>query len=212
MSVGRYFTLKLDVKPDTAAGWLAKSKGMHASATKSENAPMYTTIAPLLQQLNTNISGLDSAQALAANGGKDAIKARDAKWSDLTKSTHAFVAGVQGLCDAATDPEHAKQIAAGAGLAGKDKPKRTKPDFYGKVLGNGAVHLYAKRPGKKGARVFYEWQISKDGGATWISLPGTNDANTLVEGLTPGTVHFRHRTIVKNTPSDWSNEIPVIVR
>jgi hypothetical protein len=207
MTVGRFFTIKLEVKPDTAAGWLAKSKGMYASATKPEHTTMYTTLAPLLQQLNTDIGGLDSAQALAANGGKAEIKARDAKWGDLTRSTHAFAAGVQGLCDAASDPEHAKEIAAGAGLEGKNKPKNKKPDFYAKVLPNGAVHLYAKKPGKKGASVFFEWQMSKDGGATWISLPGTNDSNTLVQGLTAGTVHFRVRTIVKNTPSEWSQTI-----
>jgi hypothetical protein len=55
--------------------------------------------------------------------------------------------------------------------------------------------------------------MSKDGGASWIALSTTNDANLLVPGLPAGTtVWFRHRMTVKNTPSDWSTHIEIPVR
>jgi hypothetical protein len=162
--------IKLDVKPKTAAGWLAKGRVVHASSTRPENAQTFASL-------------------------------------------RAFVAGVQVLCDAAPDPDHAIAIAAAAGLDTRLEPVHYKPAFEGKVLGNGVVHLHVKVPARRGARIFYEWQTGNDGGATWLPLPNTNDANLRVPGLTPGsTVHFRFRTTIKNAPSEWSQAIAVLVR
>jgi hypothetical protein len=213
VSEGRFFTIKLDVKPRTAAGWLRRAKAVHASSTKSENAPLFATLVSELQQLKTDVDKLDGAQARVTNRGRTDVAERDVEWGAVQKSLRAFVAGVQRLCDEAPDADQALHIAAAATLAPKDKPKGRPTEFRAKTLGNGRVHLYGKRPGKRGARVHFDWQMSTDGGETWVSLPSTNDADTLVEGLTPGTlVRFRHRTTMRNTKSEWSPYVETRVR
>ena len=200
----------LNVAPDTAAGWLAKGKAV-GSATTS-NASMFSAIASILGQLATDTASLDTAQSAAANRGKDAIQARNARWSIQKKDLRAVRAAVQGLCDAAPDAAHASAIAVAAGLGVKAKPAHIKAPFAGKALGNGVVKLIVKVPGKKGARVYYAWRMSTDGGKTWLSLPGTNVSFTLVQGLTPATeVQFSSCTTVKNVVSAWSLAIGVLV-
>jgi len=199
----------LKVTPNTAAGWLAKGKAVGSST--ASNASMYTAIASILAQLATDTDSLDTAQATAANRGKDEIQARNARWSIQKKSVRAVRAAVQGLCDAAPDPAHATALAVSAGFGVRVKPAHTKEPFAGKARGNGVVKLLVKVPGKRGARVYYEWRMSTDGGKTWVSLPGTNVSLTLVSGLTRGAeVQFSSRTTVKNVVSDWAQAISVL--
>jgi len=200
----------LKVTPNTAVGWLAKAKAVGSSTT--ENAPMFTSIVSVLNQLANDTADLDKAQAAAANKGKDEISARNAKLTNVKKSLRATRAAVQGLCDNAPDAAHATDIAIAAGLGVKIKPVRIKSPLAGKARGNGVVKLYVKVPGKKGARVYYEWRMSTDGGVSWTSLPGTNVSSTAVQGLTPGQkVLFESRTTVKNTLSAWSQSISIFV-
>jgi hypothetical protein len=202
--------LKLDVKPDTPAGWLAKGKAVSSSANAS--SALFASIAGLLAQLTTDITKFDTAQSAAASGGKKAIGDRDAAWSDTQKSLRAFLYGVQGLCDQAPDLEHAMALAKAASLDARKVPVRHKAALEPKALGAGTVHLIAKVPVKRGVRVYYEWVMSTDEGKTWLALPGTNYADTLVHNLTPGTkVFFRFRTTVKNVVSDWGQSVWVQV-
>jgi hypothetical protein len=205
-----HLVIKLDPKPDTPAGWLSKAKGVVAAA--KANTATFQPIAQLLAQLDTDTTTLDGAEAAAKNRGKDEIKTRNAAWYDLKKSLRAFARGVQALCDAAPDLEHAKAIAAAARLDAKVATVPHRPDFYGTALGAGAVRLRARRPVKRSGAFFMQWQMSTDGGETWLPLPGTNTASTLVQGLTPVTlVQFRQRSMVKNVASDWSQVIVVQV-
>ena len=200
----------LNVTPNTAAGWLAKGKAVVSST--SSNASLFSAIASVLAQLAGDTAALDTAQAAAANRGKAETQARNARWAIQRKDLHAVRAAVQGLCDAAPDAAHATALAVGAGLGVKAKPVHTKEPFAGKALGNGVVKLAVKVPGKKGARVYYEWRMSTDGGKTWVSLPGTNVSLTRVQGLTPAPeVQFSSRTTVKNVVSAWSLAISVLV-
>jgi hypothetical protein len=210
VSIARRITLKLEVKPKTPAGWLRKGKAV-ASAANAEPAT-FSSITGLLGQLTTDVEKLDAAEAAAGNRGKKEIADRNAAVVDLQKSLRAFVAGVQGLCDQAPDAEHAAAIAKAASLAIKKVPVQHKADLAAKALGAGTVRVVARVPVKRGRRVYYEWAMSSDGGETWLSLPGTNYANTLVHALTPGTkVAFRYRTTVKNVVSDWSQVVSVQV-
>ena len=205
-----HITIKLDVKPRTPAGWLTKGKAVSTAANAA--TATFSSLSSLLTQLTADVTALDKAQSAAANKGKVETTARNAACTNLKKSLRAFVAGVQGLCDAAPDAAHAMSIAAAASLDAKELTLPHKADFAGKAVGAGAVHLFAKVPTKTGRRVFYDWQMSTDGGKTWVSLPSTNDANTLVQNLTSSTtVSFRHRTTVKNVASDWSQTIVILV-
>jgi hypothetical protein len=210
MSTGIRIEVSSEVKPDTAAGWLGQAKGVVSSTTA--HASMFTAIASVLGQLASDVTNLDTAQATAKNRGKDDVQARNAKWSLLKKSYRATCMAVQGLCDEAPDEAHARAIAAAAGLLVKDRPAHDKPDFAGKALGNGVVRLTVKVPVKKGARCFYEWRMSTDGGKSWILLPGTNKCTTLIQGLTPSTlVEFSFRWTSDDVISAWSNGVPVQV-
>jgi hypothetical protein len=205
-----HLIIKINPKPDTAAGWLAKGKAVVEGATASSS--LFSSIAQLLTQLASDTATLDKAQAAAANKGKNEMKVRNAAFRDLKKSLRGFGRGVQGLCDGAPDLQHAAALAAAASLDSKIVVVPHKPDFRGKALGAGAVQLYVKVPVKKGTRIFFEWQMSMDGGHTWLSLPNTNNASTRVPSLTPATiVQFRHRSTVKNVASDWSQVISVQV-
>ena len=184
-------------------------RSLRARSLRARKAARSAAIASLLGQLATDTEALDKAQAASANGGKDTSKARNASWRVVQKSLRAVLVGVQGLCDEAPDAEHARAIAAAASFSTKTPGIHHKEDFYGSPLGKGVVHLHAKLP-KKGVRPFHDWQMSVNG--TWTALPGTNDANTLVENLTPATqVSFRHRTTLKNETSDWSQTIVILV-
>jgi hypothetical protein len=202
--------IKVDPSPDTPAGWLAKSKAVDAAASAS--ATTFASLAGLLTQLGTDSGLLDGAQSKVAGGGKLAVKARNVQWRQLQRSLRAFAAGVQGLCDAAPDAAHAQAIAAAAALGTRLAPVRVATDPRGKILGNGAVRLYGRRPAPNRKGAFFEWAMSLDGGKTWTALPLTNTTKTLVQGLTPATaVSFRYRSTFKNVTSDWSQTLVVIV-
>lgn len=209
MSAEHRVTIKLDIRPDTPAGWLAKGKAVDAAA--SANAATFSSISALLAQLGDDSQLLNQVQARAANRGKIGITARNSQWRVLQRSLRAFAAGVQGLCDVAPDADHAKAIAAAAGLDAKLSPVLIKPDFAAKPLGSGAVRLYGRRPVPR-RQAFYEWQMSTDGGASWTPIATTNNARTLVQGLTrAATISFRYRKTVMNVPSEWSQAIAVLV-
>jgi hypothetical protein len=201
--------IKYEVKPATPAGWLKKGKAIGAVTTA--NASTFTSIVTLVQGVATATQALDALQAQAANKALDVTTARNAAVIVLQKAIKAYGAGVQGLCNAAPDAEHATAIAVAGGLAVKKKSLYAKPPFYGKALGNGLVHLFVKVPGKRSARVYYQWQTSPDG-HTWTALPGTNVANLRVPNLTPATtVYFRSCTTIKNVVSAWSQTISILV-
>jgi hypothetical protein len=202
--------IKVDPRPNTPAGWLAKSGAVSSAA--NANAAMFTAIAALLTQLGTDSGLLGDAQSKAANGGKQEITARNAAWRVLQKSLRAFANGVQGLCDAAPDAAHAQAIAAAAALDTRTAPGRATSDPRGKALGNGAVRLYGRRPVPRRESSFFEWAMSLDGGKTWTALPTTNTTRTLVQGLTPASsVSFRYRTTSRNVTSDWSQTLAMVV-
>ncbi len=209
MSAEHRVIVKVDPKPKTALGWLMKSKVVVAQALA--NATTFSSISGLLTQLGTDCQALDVAQTKVANNGKGATTARDAQWRVLQKSLRAFVAGVQGLCDAAPDTARALGIAGEAALEAKLAPVHVVDGFRSKLLGNGAVRLYGRRHVQRRSGAFFEWQMSLDG-KIWTSLPTTNGARTTVSGLTPGSsVSFRYRTTLKEVTSDWSQTIGVIV-
>jgi hypothetical protein len=210
MSAQHRVIVKVDPQPDTAAGWLTKGKDVTSAATAS--GATFSSITALLTQLGSDTQLLDELQSKAANKGRIETTARNAQWRSLQKSLRAFAGGVQGLCDGAPDAAHAEAIASAAALDTKLPTVHVMTDPRAKVLGNGAVRLYGRRPVPRRGGAFYEWVMSSDGGKTWSPVATTNTAKTLVSGLTPATtVTFRYRTTLKNVTSDWSQMLAVLV-
>jgi hypothetical protein len=83
--------------------------------------------------------------------------------------------------------------------------KHEKDPFSAAMNGPGTALLRAKAV-KKGAS--YEWQMSSDGGVTWVALGNSTVADMPVTGLVAGkTYMFRFRTTIAHTTSDWSQVI-----
>jgi hypothetical protein len=210
MSAEHRVILKVDPRPNTAAGWLAKGKSVNTTATG--NAALFASIAGLLTQLGVDTELLDAAQSKVANKGRTDTTARNVQWRALQKSLRAFAAGVQGLCDAAVDVAHAQALAAAGGLDPRRSPAHATVDFRAKALGNGQVRLFGRRPAARCWGAFYEWSMSTDGGQTWTAIATTNTAKTQVPGLTAATmVSFRYRSTLKNVTSEWSRVLEVLV-
>ncbi len=197
--------LKLDVRPDTPAGWLAKGKAVEGAA--SDAGVTFASISGLLARLGVESQRLDEAQVRAGNRGRLEVAERNAQWGVLKKSLRAFVGGVQRICDAAPDAAHAEAVAAAAALSVKGSTAHFKPEFAGKALGNGAVRLVGRRPAPR-RHAYYEWEMSRDGGATWGVVARTNGARTRVVGLGAAeVVSFRYRKTVMNVVSEWSRTV-----
>jgi hypothetical protein len=200
----------LGIPKNTAAGWLEQAKAVDVAA--NAHASSFSAISAELSQLHADTTAADAAQAKAKNKGIDDVEVRNAAIKSLKGSYRDFVAAVQRLCNKAPDAEHARALAAQAGLRTKTTKRANKADLEGTALKSGRVHLAIKVPVKRGARVFYEWMMSTDGGKTWVALPNTNDPFTTVASLTPGTyAWFKYRYTTKNTPSAWSTHVEVLV-
>jgi hypothetical protein len=98
---------------------------------------------------------------------------------------------VQQLANAS--PTQAANIAAAAAMALRKSGAHPKSDLTVNQTVSGTVHVVARTV--KGAKS-HEWQYSVDGGKTWTSASPTTKANTLISGLSPGTlVQVRQRAI-----------------
>jgi hypothetical protein len=116
---------------------------------------------------------------------------------------------VQTVVDA--NPEIGTSVIESAAIAVRKTAVR-KPRVFAAEPGvvSGSAKLVAP---SAGARAFYEWQYSVDGGKTWVAAPGTMQAKTSVPGLTPGaSVQFRYRPATKSGEGDWSQPVTLIVK
>ena len=106
---------------------------------------------------------------------------------------------------------NAANIAQAAGMSLRKPPAQSKPPLAAKAgVTSGIVQLAAKAT--KGAKA-NNWQMSTDGGKTWVDLPETTKAKTQVANLTPGTtVQFRQRALTKAGVGDWSLPVPHVVQ
>jgi len=171
------------------------------------HATTFPTPSPSLKQVRKNLDALSAAQAafqtfmgtVAAREAARKVSVTDAK------GLHAYVQGI-----ATANPEQAEIIAAYASMTVRKTPLRHKPDLVVKQLVSESVKLVAKRI--NGGRA-YEWEYSLDGGKTWIRLPTTTRATTVVLGLESGTVvWFRSRAILRKTgQTDWCQPVSHLV-
>jgi hypothetical protein len=113
---------------------------------------------------------------------------------------------VQILADAA-GPQ-AVMIIESAGMTASTKAQVDKAPFaarHGRIPGR--VRLDAKASRR---HTTYYWQMSADQQQTWSSLPDTQVATTIVDGLTAGALyHFRFRKLTKDGLSDWSAVVSI---
>ena len=137
------------------------------------------------------------------------VAERDAAMAAAIGDVHILQNDVQSIVDAAA-PEDRETIATASGMKVKKQGEINKQDFearHGEV--SGSVKLIAKGAGTSHAA--HDWQISLNS-TDWTFLTTTLQADTMATGLTVGSkVFFRHRTILADGPTDWSQDEEIIV-
>jgi hypothetical protein len=178
--------------------------GRHV-AQKMTESPHFPEPKDVVTDLTAALDALEVAEVAALGRGVGLATTRDVEQrlvEAALQSTRAYVLAV-----AADDPGHAATIIASSGMSEKRVGARSKPLLEvvpGPSLGEAIVR--AKAVARRGAS--YEWQMSSDGGQTWVTLGFTTMADTSVLGLTSGATYwFRFRSTVKRTTSAWSDSV-----
>ena len=77
----------------------------------------------------------------------------------------------------------------------------------------GAPVVLTAKAAPKGVKAFYGWRYTVDGGKTFVQVPPTNDAHTVIPNLPPlVTVGFQVQMTIKNVPGEWSQMVTLLVR
>jgi hypothetical protein len=196
-------TLKL---PKVVPALITYAQGIVTAMT---NNPSFPAPSPTLAAVQAAITALQAAETAALARTKGAVAVRNAKRAALVALLEQIRAYVQSISDGA--PEDGPSIVQGAGLAVRKAPVRSPRTFAAKPGAvSGGVKLVAPSAARRSS---YEWQISTDGGKTWLTLPSTLQAKTTVLGLTvASTVMFRYRAVTKTGEGDWSQPTSVLVK
>lgn len=176
--------------------------------TMAANPKSLPSPSPALSVLQTDINTAVNMEAIAKTRVAGAVTDRNLAIKALKIDLANEQAYVELVANA--NPANAAQIAEDAGMKLHKTPAVDKPPLAVKAgATSGSVQVVAKAT--KGATA-NDWQMSSDGGKTWVDLPSTTKASTTVANLTPGTsVQFRQRVLTKAGSSDWSNPVPHVV-
>jgi len=178
-------------------------------AAMSGNPAAFPSPVPTLALVTAAIAALQAAESAALARTKGAVTARNDRKEALVALLQQLRTYVQGIADA--DRENSAAIIQSAGIAVRKTAVR-KPRVFAAEQGDvsGAVKLVTASAGPRSS---YDWQLSTDGGKTWLLLPSTMQAKTSVTGLAAGTtVQFRFRALTRTGEADWSQPISLLVK
>jgi len=170
------------------------------------NKATFPSPTPPLATFSANIATLIAAETAAKTRAVGTVATRDEALGVVVADLHQLKSYVQQLASA--NPEHAEVIAQAAAMTLRKPGAQHKSDLAAKQTVSATVQLAAKAVA--GGRS-HEWQYSFDG-KTWVSAPPSLQAKTTIHGLQVGVLtYFRHRTITKTGPADWSQPISALV-
>ena len=161
---------------------------------------------PLLGKLDTVVTKLTDAEVKVALL-KDVKTARDIAREVVVKALHRLREHVQQIAD--DNPEHAAEIIESSGFSVKKSNHPPKQPIVPRHLKrSGGVRITVRALGKT---VLYIWEMSEDGGKTWIRLGTSRVAKWEVDGLTPGKKYwFRFSAQTPRGPVDWCQPVWII--
>jgi hypothetical protein len=205
--------IKLDWA-ETVPGLVAQFNAILAALAAPENAvyfgppqvpnPSLSTMADLVQAVVT-------AQTAARGRGQGTREARDLAVKDLKNGGAMLAAWIQGVVNAR--PGSASAILAASGYGEKGVGKYSKPDLGVSQKQPGGPVVLDGKAAPRHARAFYGWRYMLPGETTWVMLPNTNEAHTVVTGLPAlATVTFAYQITVKSVPGEWSQPVSFLVR
>jgi hypothetical protein len=166
----------------------------------------------LVQALSQAQQATKEAKSKALSTTRDTR--RDAVWTAM-QSLQAYV---QGLADALA-AQAAAQLIALAGLQVAATVVHAKPVLTAVLtVTAGTVHLEANRKALlAGAahprtQLFFNWEMSANGGQSWTALPSTPYASADVTGLTALTTYsFRVSVTLGRVTQPWSQAVSILV-
>ena len=191
--------------PNKVAGLGPYALQIVASMTGNASFPTPT---PTLATVSAAVTDYQNAEASALARAKGAAATRNAKRKALVQLLELLKAYVQTVADAsASDSEG---IILSAGMAVKKTPVRAPRIFEAQQEPvSGSVKLVAPAAAR---RASYNWEYSTDG-KTWVTVPSTLQAKTVVTGLTAGTtVQFRYQPLIKTGEGNWSQIVSLLVK
>jgi hypothetical protein len=170
--------------------------------------PDFPTTTPTVAVLTAQTDALEAAETATRNRVPGAAQDRNAKASTLKASLRILRADVERVANA--NPSRAGAIVTAAGMHVLVPVVRVVSDLAAtRGAASGSVLLRTRSAGSKAS---YEWQMSLDGEKTWVSLPSTLVARTVVNGLTVGqVVGFRVRAATTKVQHDWSPVLTHVV-
>jgi PBP1b-binding outer membrane lipoprotein LpoB len=184
--------------PKDIDDFITYANGIHDSMVAS---PYFAALAAKLTTLRNDITALVAKQTAVNTMPPTAtVTQRDDALQKVQGDLRGLRMDVQSLADAT--PASAEDIITSAGMKVKKQGAVNKQDFVvkdGEV--SGSVLLVAK--GIQGERNASEWAKSVDG-TNWQYITTTLAANTTESGFVKGSIwDFRHRSILKDGPTDW---------
>lgn len=205
-SKGSYTRFVVVLKPPRSASSYISWVAMILQKTAASSWFPHPT--PSLAEVKAALDTMETAQVATLSGGLAKTTTRDAARRSVHGLVERLASYVQGIADANRDQSLA--IIQSAGLEAKKSSGSRAHTFEAKRRGpSGTAHLTA--PGA-GDRAKYFWQMSLDGGLTWIDLPSTTKSSTDVKNLARGTtVLFRYKTLTTKGESNWSDSLPYFV-
>ncbi len=191
--------------PRANAAIIVLSKAVLAAIGNSKST--FVSPTPAMPAFSADIDAFDTAETATKTRVKGAVQVRNEKKLVVLADLRQLRVYVQGVANAS--PEHAEAIAAAAGMTVRKPLPHSKSDLVAKAhTVSGSVQVVAKAT--QGSRS-NEWQYSLDG-KTWLSAPPSTQAKTVITGLAPNVLtYFRHRTVTKVGPSEWSQPVSTLV-
>jgi hypothetical protein len=155
---------------------------------------------PAIPQVTTDFDALEGAEVDVVNRVPGAVALRVQCYATCESDMKQWLAYTHSVCLA--NQARAAQILASSGFDQKKLNPHKKGDFEVTFPGLGIAHVYVKAV-HRGAS--YEWMISLDGGATFISAGSTNRADQIFTGLKKNTEYqVKWRSTFARQTSDWT--------
>jgi hypothetical protein len=171
--------------------------------------PSFPNPTPTLAKVTSALDALSVAETAALARTKGAVLVRSAARVALVTLLKQLLGSIQVTADG--DVENSAAIIASAGVAVRKTAVRPARGFHattGPVTGSAKLVVPAA-----GKRASYDWELSTDGGKTWVAAPSTLGARTTITGLPAGTtVQFRVRALTKAGEGDWSQPTALLVK
>lgn len=180
-------------------------RAMVAAGRKNKRLPKAF---PALDRLDKAVGALDAAQIAAQSRAVGTVPARNAARKRVFQAAAGYKSAVEQVAN--TDPANGTVIIVESGLRMRRESTRRKAQLSAKPARLSRSLIADVRSVAK--RASYEWQISLDGGETWIKVKTTLETRTLIEDLPLAkSVKIRVRPITKSGPGNWIGPITVLV-